>query len=29
LDKQNQVVIIGNPMKNEKVSKMIIQEVNK
>lgn len=29
LDKQNKVVIIGNPMKNEKISKMIIQEVNK
>ena len=29
LDKQNKVVVIGNPMKNEKVSKMIIQEVNK
>ena len=29
LDKQNKVVIIGNPMKNEKIAKMIIQEVNK
>ena len=29
LDQQNNVVIIGNPMKNEKISKMIIQEVNK